>query len=225
VTVLVAGMGLLLTLTLGWFARDLATASALDARAQLAADSAALAAAAESAPYGSGHPHQVARDYARSNGATLVECRCDPGATAFQVAVEVDGALAQARAVIDPALFGPLVRTAGVRGLHPRMASAVRRLVGASDGAVYVVSGWRSPQEQRQLWEQALDRYGSAEQADDWVAPPGQSMHERGLAVDLGGDIVLAIELIDDFDLPLWRPMDHEPWHFELLGSRGRPGS
>ena len=220
-TVLVAGMGVLLTLTLGWFARDLASASARDARAQLAADSAALAAAAESAPYGSGRPHQIAGEYARANGGVLLECRCDPGATAFQVSVEVEGALAQARAVIDPELFGPLVEAGGVRGLQPRMAAAVSKLVDASRGAVYVNSGWRSPEEQRLLWEQALARYGSAELADDWVAPPGHSLHERGLAVDLGGDIELALELIQRLDLPLWRPMGHEPWHFELLGSRG----
>ncbi len=75
-------------------------------------------------------------------------------------------------------------------------------------------------QEQAMLWADALRRYGTAEVADDWVAPPGHSMHERGLAVDLAGDMSLAVRLIDELGLPLWRPMQHEPWHFELLGSR-----
>ena len=54
----------------------------------------------------------------------------------------------------------------------------------------------------------------------DWVAPPGHSMHERGLAVDLGGDLARAVQLIDELDLPLHRPLANEPWHFELIGSR-----
>ena len=45
-------------------------------------------------------------------------------------------------------------------------------------------------------------------------------MHERGLAVDLAGDLDLAIEIIGRLDLPLHRPLPNEPWHFELLGSR-----
>jgi LAS superfamily LD-carboxypeptidase LdcB len=59
-------------------------------------------------------------------------------------------------------------------------------------------------------------RYGDPEVADDWVARPGTSAHERGLAVDLGGDIALAVRLVERLDLPLSRPMAHEPWHFEL---------
>jgi hypothetical protein len=45
-------------------------------------------------------------------------------------------------------------------------------------------------------------------------------MHTRGLAVDLGGDLELAVRIIDELDLPLYRPLAHEPWHFELIGSR-----
>jgi hypothetical protein len=45
-------------------------------------------------------------------------------------------------------------------------------------------------------------------------------MHNLGLAVDLGGDIDLALELIERLDLPLYRPLTNEPWHFELTGSR-----
>jgi hypothetical protein len=65
-----------------------------------------------------------------------------------------------------------------------------------------------------------LERYGDAEAADDWVARPGTSMHERGLAVDLGGDLVLAESLIIELGLPIHSPLPNEPWHFELLGGR-----
>jgi hypothetical protein len=46
-------------------------------------------------------------------------------------------------------------------------------------------------------------------------------MHERGLAVDLGGDVEEAAELVRKLGLPLHRPLANEPWHFELAGSRG----
>ena len=139
----------------------------------------------------------------------------------MQVRVEVAGVLADARAVFDPTALGPQAVGLDARGLDSRLAAALRAIVLESRGAVRVVSGYRSPAEQSELWTEALQRYGSPERADDWVAPPGSSMHERGLAVDLGGDLDLAVELVDRLDLPLWRPLANEPWHFELVGSRG----
>lgn len=219
-TLLVGSIGVALAVLGAVFLHQLGATAALDARAQTAADAAALAAVAESGPFGSGAPERLAEAYARMNGATLVECRCALGATAVQVAVEVEGALARARAVIDPEAFAPLVSAGRAGRLHPRLAAAVNRLIAASGGRISLTSGARSTAEQARLWQEALAKYGSPEAADDWVAPPGQSMHERGLAVDLGGDLGLAVALVDRLDLPLWRPMDHEPWHFELVGSR-----
>jgi len=48
-----------------------------------------------------------------------------------------------------------------------------------------VGSGYRSYEKQKKLWEQALKKYGSPEKARKWVAPPGSSNHNKGLAVDL----------------------------------------
>jgi D-alanyl-D-alanine carboxypeptidase-like protein len=48
-----------------------------------------------------------------------------------------------------------------------------------------IVSGFRDPKRQEQLWQQALKRYGSAKVARGWVAPPGHSVHQTGRAVDL----------------------------------------
>jgi D-alanyl-D-alanine carboxypeptidase len=203
------------------FAGHLAEAASLKARAQLAADAAALAAVAESAPYGRDLHELVARRYAEANGARLVECVCGDGVTAVQVTVAIDDVQARARAVINPELFLPAQATAGATALHPALEAAVNELIAASGGRVYVESGVRSTGRQAELWAQALERYGSPEAADDWVAPPGHSMHERGLAVDLGGDIALAVRLVKELGLPLWRPMSWEPWHFELVGSRG----
>lgn len=192
-----------------------------ETRAQTAADAAALAAMAESAPGGGGDPTATAETYAELNGARLVDCLCELGDTAMQATVYVDGAVATARAVLDPSALAPLVSAFDVRGLDPRLDRAITALVEAGRGAIRVNSGWRSTAEQSVLWSEALVKYGSPEAADDWVAPPGSSMHERGLAVDLGGDIGLAARLVESLELPLWRPLSHEPWHFELVGSRG----
>jgi hypothetical protein len=220
VSIAVASIGLVLALLLGHFSADLAQASALRSRAQAAADAAALAAVAESGPYGEGRPQEVAARFARANGARVLECDCDRGAIEMEVAVEVDHVVARARAVLDVELIGPAAFTRSARGLDPKLAWAVDRLLDASGGAISVTSGYRSTARQAELYRAAVAQYGSPEIADNWVAPPGHSMHELGLAVDLGGDLDLAIRLIEQLDLPLYRPLSNEPWHFELLGSR-----
>ncbi|MDP9224483.1 MAG: D-alanyl-D-alanine carboxypeptidase family protein [Actinomycetota bacterium] len=192
------------------------------ARAQIAADAAALAAAGESAPYGQAAPAAEASAFAAANGARVVECLCEPGATAMQVKVSLGSAVAEARAVLDPSALRPATFAFDDQGLKPQLADALRRLIAAAHGAVRVVSGYRSSDQQNALWERALKAYGNANVADDWVARPGASMHERGLAIDLGGDLNLATRIIARLHLPMWRPLANEPWHFELTGSRRR---
>jgi len=92
-----------------------------------------------------------------------------------------------------------------------------------------VKSGFRSIATQEVLWQRALERYGSAEEADDWVAPPGRSSHHTGGALDfdLGYSInsrnvdrirateayrYLAHELAPKYKLA---PYSREPWHWE----------
>lgn len=191
------------------------------ARAQTAADAAALAAVAESLPGAAGFYEDVARRFARANGATLISCEgCDLGTTSLIVTVEVDGVEGRARATLDPAALLPADLGFDAYGLNPKLQAAVGQLIVAARGEVRVVSGWRSPERQQQLWSAALTKYGDAEIADNWVAPPGSSMHERGLAVDLAGDLELAAALVERLDLPMHRPLPNEPWHFELVGSR-----
>lgn len=205
-----------LTLLLTGFIADIAGATAARAHAQLAADASALAAVAESGPYGEGRHEEVARRFAAANGAELIDCLCAPAATAVQVRVVVDGVVADARAVFDPTAMTPLETDPGATGLHPLLARSLDELLAAAGGRIHIVSGWRSSSEQSVLWADALARYGDAEAADDWVARPGSSMHEKGLAIDLGGDLELARALVERLDLPLHRPLPNEPWHFEL---------
>lgn len=176
-----------------------------------------MLAVAESGPYGHGEHRREAARFADANGATLQECLCEPGATAVQVRVAVQGVVADARAVFDPAEVMPAAISFDGQRLHPLLARAVDRLISASGGAVHVVSGFRSSDRQATLWADAVARYETAEAADDWVARPGTSMHEKGLAVDLGGNVEVAASIAENLGLPLHRPMAHEPWHFELV--------
>lgn len=220
-SLIVVCLSVVLSIGLAVFERDLASVSGARMRAQTAADAAALAAAAESGPYGHDTPRDEARRFAAVNDATLVSCLCPAGATAAQVTVAVGHASATARAVLDPTKLMAAATGYDAHGLDPRLSTAVATLLAAGEGRITFVSGYRSLAEQEQLWDAAITKYGDPETADNWVAPPGSSMHERGLAVDLGGDLDLAARLVDQLGLPMWRPLENERWHFELTGSRG----
>lgn len=105
----------------------------------------------------------------------------------------------------------------GFDGLSPLFASALQQLIAASGGRVWIVSGYRSPEKQAALYAAAVKKYG-AKAASHYVAPPGHSNHNKGIAADLGGDLKLAAQLATRFGLH--RPMSWEPWHFEPNGSR-----
>ena len=219
-TILIAGLSVVLTVAFAWFNASMAGTVAERAGAQYAADAAALAAAGAMVPGDPANPQEEARRFAEANGAKFVACECDIASGTAVVTVAIGGTEAKARAALDATLLAPRSLGASSAGLHPSLSAAVATLLEESRGAIVLNSGWRSPQRQTELWQDALRRYGSAEAADDWVAPPGHSMHETGLAVDLGGDLDLARRLIASLGLPLHTPLAHEPWHFELLGSR-----
>src|SRR5918996_1816255 len=101
-SLLSGALGIALTLLLALFARDVGIAATADTRGQLAADAAALAAVAESGPYGRGDPEGAAARFARANGARLRSCDCPPGALEMQVEVVFRRATAVARAAIEP---------------------------------------------------------------------------------------------------------------------------
>lgn len=100
---------------------------------------------------------------------------------------------------------------------------ALNKLIAASGGKISITSGKRSTQRQKELWEAALKKYGDPEIADNWVAPPGRSKHEFGLAADLRyADEATkrwAHEVAKQYGL--YFPLSNEDWHIEPLGSRG----
>ena len=91
-------MSVALVLAMG--AADLARVLTSAARAQTAADVAALAAAQElAAPSDLGlSPTEIAASYATRNDATLTGCACDPGGSETVVTVRV---------TVGPLLFAP----------------------------------------------------------------------------------------------------------------------
>jgi LAS superfamily LD-carboxypeptidase LdcB len=92
-----------------------------------------------------------------------------------------------------------------------------------------ILSGYRSVERQRELYADALKKYGSPSKARRWVAPPGRSNHNHGQAVDLaynGQSLAHAPKEVVDWvhanarKYNLFFPMAHEPWHVEPAGAR-----
>lgn len=110
-------------------------------------------------------------------------------------------------------------KSSALTGLNPGFGSALQQLLEAAGGRVWIVSGYRSPERQAQLFSAAVKKYGSEQAARKWVAPPGKSNHNKGFAADLGGDLDLAHRLAPKFGL--YFPMAHEKWHVEPMGHRG----
>ena len=128
-SVIVVASSAVLSLSCALFAIDVGRVAWDRAKAQTAADAAALAAVAESGPYGSGNPELPAKTYADANGAQLLQCLCDLGATAMQVKVSLHNVTAQARAVLDPSLLRPSVVAFDAGGMRPGLADAVKPVI------------------------------------------------------------------------------------------------
>lgn len=107
----------------------------------------------------------------------------------------------------------------GVRDLDPDLLAALRAaaLQAAGEGvAVYVTSGWRSPEHQARLLCEAVARYGSEAAAARWVAPVDSSLHVSGDAVDVGPASAADWLARHGAAFGLCRVYANEPWHFEL---------
>jgi hypothetical protein len=128
---------------------------------------------------------------------------------------ERHGALGQAGGAV-PA--GTTVFDDGVPGvakLDPALLGALRQA--ATDAGVRFVvdSGWRSPEYQEQLLQQAIAKYGSKQEAARWVATPETSEHVSGNAVDVA---TAAAAWLAEHGTAygLCQIYGNEPWHYEL---------
>lgn len=108
--------------------------------------------------------------------------------------------------------------TEKLKELEPEFRANLEAFFAAAPGKISVNSGRRSTERQAELWKEALAKYGSADAARKWVAPPGHSMHERGGAADLGYETEAvkrwAHENAAAYGL-VFR-LKNEDWHVEL---------
>ena len=127
--------------------------------------------------------------------------------------------------------------------LARRAAEPLRRLVRALGGwsVLVPVSGWRSQREQQEIYESSLRQNGRAF-TEQFVALPGHSEHQTGLAIDLGQagpdlDFIcpdfpycgicqeFRRRAVDYGFVERYRAgkesvtgIAHEPWHFRYVG-------
>jgi D-alanyl-D-alanine carboxypeptidase len=103
--------------------------------------------------------------------------------------------------------------------LDADLLDALRRAAtGAeADGVgLRVTSGWRSPEYQQQLLQDAVVEYGSQEEAARWVATAETSAHVSGDAVDIGPFAAAAWLSEHGAAYGLCQIYGNESWHYEL---------
>jgi zinc D-Ala-D-Ala carboxypeptidase len=110
-------------------------------------------------------------------------------------------------------------RIRGGGKLDPALVGALRQAAADAmyDGVeLYVKSGWRSPEYQQQLFNEAISKYGSEAEAARWVATPDTSPHVSGDAVDVGPSTATAWLSEHGAEYGLCQIYGNEPWHYEL---------
>lgn len=133
----------------------------------------------------------------------------------------------------DPASYLSTVLASGKGASHvtgmaadfqKRLATMIASMPKELQGNVTINSGFRSIERQQQLWLEALKKYGSPEAARKWVAPPGNSQHNKGNAADLGYGSDAARQWVhsnaNQFGLSF--PLKNEDWHIEDASARSK---
>ena len=135
----------------------------------------------------------------------------------------------------NPQTIDQIRAASSFKQLHPTMQDRVLQLITASNGAVGLGQGFRSEDQQRELFlsRYVVDPSGPVEwdgkrwrkknEGDATAAPPGHSMHELGLAADMAGDHNWVVANSSRFDLKTFASVNDEPWHVqpvELPNSR-----
>jgi D-alanyl-D-alanine carboxypeptidase len=137
----------------------------------------------------------------------------------------IAGLLAVIAAAFGPELLAsstaasPIDVPRSERSLDPALLGALREA--SSDAAdegveLRVTSGWRSPEDQAQLFRDAVAEYGSEAEAARWVATPETSAHVSGDAIDVGPSDAAAWLSEHGAAYGLCQVYGNEPWHYEL---------
>lgn len=92
-----------------------------------------------------------------------------------------------------------------------------------------ITSGYRSLKRQEYLFQRAIKRHGSVQEASKWVLPPEKSNHPWGLAIDINygvggtkGKKAAAWLEKNGYLYGLCRRYKNEWWHFEPLVAPGQ---
>ncbi|WP_053204170.1 M15 family metallopeptidase [Jiangella muralis] len=134
------------------------------------------------------------------------------------------------RSVADDGDIGDRVVTVAdtdepaVANLDPDLLAALRDAThdAAEDGiTIQLNSGWRDPDYQNRLLDQAIDEHGSREEALRWVSTPDESAHVTGDAVDVGPTDAAYWMSRYGSDYGLCQTYANEIWHYELTVEPG----
>lgn len=118
----------------------------------------------------------------------------------------------------------PLRAAPGTAGLSSALTQAFTQArAGARDEGVSVRinSGRRSVAQQQALFDKAVEKYGSAQEAARWVLPPDRSAHVAGNAIDVTPAAGATWLGTHGSRWGLCQRYANEPWHFELLTTPG----
>ncbi|NEA35036.1 M15 family metallopeptidase [Streptomyces sp. SID13031] len=111
-----------------------------------------------------------------------------------------------------------------IEALSPKLRSRLKKAMAAAKAAgvpIRINSGRRSKAKQARLLKEAIQKYGSYEEATRWVLPPEKSMHVQGKAVDIAPQAAMAWLGKNGWKYGICRRYDNEPWHFEALTAPG----
>jgi zinc D-Ala-D-Ala carboxypeptidase len=111
-----------------------------------------------------------------------------------------------------------------VNRLDPALLDAIDRAANAAAGegiTIGLSSGWRSPEFQQRLFDDAVAQYGSADIASQYVASPQVSKHVIGKAVDVGPTDADNWLIRNSQAFGLCQIYANEIWHFELASDYG----
>lgn len=136
-----------------------------------------------------------------------------PSAAGMAGTTEQDGRLAEGEVTVFDETH-PAISNLNPALLHALQTAANE--AAAEDIVFYVNGGWRSAQLQEEMLDDAVDEYGSREEALRWVATPERSAHVSGDAVDIGFfDASYWLRLNGD-RYGICQVYENEPWHFEM---------
>lgn len=126
----------------------------------------------------------------------------------------------------SPYAVGGATRPDALSGMNAQFRAALQGLISTAPNGIrqqlQVFSGYRSPAKQAELYNRALQKYGSPQAARQWVAPPNRSQHNKGMAADLKYLSPQAKAWVRE-NAPahgLSFPLKNEPWHVELATAR-----